>query len=434
MTSTGCSSRETKINIRIKTSVSFVVVACLLSSANNCSAFAQQPPARVVVISVIVQEIAAGNTFVATVLPLKRAVIGSAIDGRITELFASEGDRVEAMRPLAQVLTSTIELELDAAEAELEFRRQALAELENGSLPDEIVQANAKMLGAQSNLEYTQTRFRRLQTLRESNAASDQDLDEAAAAAELAVQNYADLKAAYTLMVAGPRPEKIAQAKAQVAMQQALVDHIKNRIEKYTIRTRFSGYVVAKHTEEGAWVKTGDPVMEVVELDELELEAYVTEQNVPFVKQGMSVRVEIPALPSRSFTGTVAAVIPQADTRSRTFPVKILMQNTIGDEGPLVKAGMFARVELPTGSMQTALMVPKDALVLGGPQPVVFVVSESTDEAGQTVTTATPIPVELGVSTNNLIQVKGGLQAGAQVVIEGNERLRPGQPVTIISK
>ncbi len=433
MTLYGCSSPE--IKIYTKTSFCFVVIACLLGLADSRPTFGQQPPpAQVVVEPVIEQEIAAGNMFVATVLPLKRAVIGSAIDGRVTELFAKEGDRVEAMLPLAQVLTSTIDLELDAAAAELDFRKEELAELENGSRPEEIVQANAKMLGAQSTLEYAKIRFKRLQALRRSNAASDEDLDQAAAAADLAVQHYADLKAAHDLMIAGPRAEKIAQAKAQVAMQQALVDHIKNRIQKYTIRTRFSGYVVAKHTEEGAWVKTGDPVMEVVALDEVEIEAFVTEQNVPYVKQGMSVRVEIPALPTRSFTGTVTAVIPQADTRSRTFPIKILMKNEIGDDGPVVKAGMFARVELPTGSMQTAMMVPKDALVLGGPKPVVFIVSESTNDAGQAVTTATPIPVDLGVATTNLIQVSGDLQPGAQVVVEGNERLRSGQPVTIISQ
>ena len=104
-----------------------------------CDALAQQmPPAPVAVAEVVQMEISAGQAFVSTVNPLKRATVGSAVDGRVVELAVHEGERVGEGEPLAKLLTATIQLELDATEAELELRNQELAELDASSRANEI--------------------------------------------------------------------------------------------------------------------------------------------------------------------------------------------------------------------------------------------------------------------------------------------------------
>ena len=99
------------------------------------------------------------------------------------------------------------------------------------------------------------------------------------------------------------------------------------------------------------------------------------------------------------------------------------------EDGPLVKSGMYARVMLPTGEKQLATMVQKDALVLGGAQPLVFIVNLAGPDAKQGKVQA--VPVQLGVSAGSLVQVRGGLAVGQMVVVQGNERLRPGQDVIV---
>jgi RND family efflux transporter MFP subunit len=412
----------------------FTAILMAISICNQAAAVEQRAPTPVSVFEVVEQELSTGQSFVASVLPSQRAIIGSPVDGRVIEIVAQEGDRVKAFTPLVKLLTTTIEQDLAALQAELELRKQELAELENGTRPAEIEQAEAKMLGAKARLDYTQARFRRLEKLHQSQAVSQEELDEAAAVFDESRQIYIDAKAAHELAVEGPRPEKIAQARALVEQQQALVIRLQGIIHRHAIITRFDGYVAAKLTEVGAWVKAGDPVMEVVALDEVEIEAFVAEQHASFVRPGMSVRVEIPALPDQVFLGTVKTIIPQADTRARTFPVKIRVENKFeataaASQVPVIKAGMYARAELPTGSVQRALVVPKDALVLGGPRPLVFVV----DSLDQKLGTVAPVPVELGVASDNLIQVKGDLKPGQWVVVEGNERLKPEQEVVITS-
>jgi RND family efflux transporter MFP subunit len=286
------------------------------------------------------------------------------------------------------------------------------------------------MASAEARKTYMKARWDRWQKLYETNRAiSEEELDEAVSSGIEAEQAYLEAKAAYDLAVAGPRKEQIAQARALAAVQEATVERLKDQLTKHTIISRFDGYVTAEHTEVGQWVQQGDPVADVVALDEVEVAAYVVEQHVTHVRVGMQVIVEVPAIPGQRFSGVVAEIVPQADVQSRTFPVKVRVANEFTDNVPLLKAGMYARVSLPTGSKQSATMVSKDALVLGGPQPMVFVVEGAT-ENGQTGKVA-PVPVQVGVADGGLIQVTGPLKAGQLVVVQGNERLQPGEDVTI---
>jgi RND family efflux transporter MFP subunit len=389
------------------------------------------PPASVAVSPVVEREVMAGQTFVGTVMPLRKAIVGSAVDGRVVEYPLDEGDRVERGQTLAQLLTETIQLEVAAAEAELELRRQALAELENGTRPEEIEQAKARMVSAQARWQYAKARRARADNLfRQGQAMSEEERDEMIALAVEAEQAYLDAKAAYELAVKGPRAEQIAQARAQVAVQQATLDRLKDQLSKHTVVSRYTGYVTAELTEVGQWLKQGDPVAEVSALDEVEVVAQVVEQYVPHLRPRMAVSVEIPAIPGKVFSGVVTAIVPQADVQARTFPVKIRVKNEFVEEEPLIKSGMYARVMLPTGEKQSATLVSKDALVLGGPQPIVFVVDAASPDAK--AGKVRPVPVQLGVAEGNMIQVRGGVQPGQLVVVQGNERLRPGQDVQIL--
>jgi RND family efflux transporter MFP subunit len=174
-------------------------------------------------------------------------------------------------------------------------------------------------------------------------------------------------------------------------------------------------------------VNQGDPVAEIVALDEVDVEAYVPEGAIPFVRVGDEVRIEIPALPGRLITGTIESVNPQADTRARTFPVLVRVKNEIGDGGPVIKAGMMGRAVLPTGPLRKSLLVPKDALVLGGPRPIVYVTGPDPMNANTTV--VRQVNVVPGVASGPLIEVEGDLRVGQTVVTLGNERLRPGDAV-----
>src|SRR5690606_6591275 len=119
----------------------------------------------------------------------------------------------------------------------------------------------------------------------------------------------------------------------------------------------------------------------------------------------------------------------QGDMRSRTFPVKVRIKNEITASGPLLMPGMYARVLMPLGASQDVTLVPKDAVVLETGSQAVFVIDGATAEGDSGVVKR--LPIEFGIATGSLIEVKGDLKPGQLVVVEGNESLTPGQQVVI---
>ncbi len=410
-----------------------LLVAISLYSPLRAQPPGERPSALVVTAPVVERSVTEGQFFVGTIEPLQHAIIGSAVDGRVIEFYKREGERVEKGEALAQLLTETIEQDLAAAQAELDFRKSQLLELENGSRPEEIEQARARMAAAEANTKYTASRRRRNESVMKVTGTLSEDEYEQSVADDLSAQEMlAEARAAYDLMRAGPRQERIAQAAATVVQQEALVKKLADQIKKHTVIARFSGSVVTEHTEVGAWVKQGDPVAEVVAIDQVDIVAQVNEQAIPFVRLGDEVRIEVPALNRSDIPGKVAFIVPQADLRSRTFPVKIRVENQFVDEVPILKAGMYARAMLSTGAETTGLMVPKDAVVFGGSSPTIYVVGEAAP--GSEGPMAAPVAVQLGVMSGPWIQVSGKVAKGQSVVIRGNERLQPRpQPVRIDS-
>lgn len=396
---------------------------------------------------VVQKRVAAGQAFVGTVTPARRSVVGSAVAGRIVEFRHNEGDYVEKGDVLAQVLTGTIEIELAEAKAELKVREAELAESEK-SFPAEKQQAEARLAATRARRAHAESKFKRMAALRQRNSASDEAYDEADAAYLEANAAYLEAEAARDMVFDGAREQKIRRLQAQVAVQKEAIRFIEDRIEKYTIRAYFSGYVTAEFTEVGHWIKDGESVVEIAELDAVDVRANVSEEFVDALRVGHPVRVEVSATGRKSYLGTIAAIVPQADVKTRTFPVLVRLPNPRKHSEPIasgqperkgktavdheLKAGMLARAILPVGDEKEALLVSKDAIVLGGRTPMIYVVDVAKDSAGEGV--VRPVPVLLGAAVEGDIQIQpldrdAVFGPGTLVVVEGNERLRPGQPV-----
>lgn len=410
------------------------VVACLslaVAALWTATTFAQTGPAKVTVVEILERrDLSSGRAFVGTVEARRHSSIGSAVSGRVIEFLVNDGDRVTKGQPLARLLTKNVEIQIAAAKAEHELRKHELLELKNGAREEERRESEARMKAAAAAMKLSQAKLARVRGLIERNAATREEIDEVSSVSETATALHLAAKAAYDLVIAGPRPEKIAQAEARADAAQEEVNRLLDILEKHTIKSPFAGYVVAEHTEEGQWIESGKLVAEVAEVDPIEIRVSLHESYIPRLTLGMSARIDIEALPSQTFIGTVSAIVPKGDEKSRTFPVRIALENQQQADGtPLLKPGMFAKVELPVDQKAHVLLVPKDSLVLGGPQPVIFVV---TTDAKSKKSTVAPVPVQLGIAVNSWIEVRGDLKAKQQVVVEGNERLRPGAEVVTV--
>jgi multidrug efflux pump subunit AcrA (membrane-fusion protein) len=390
-------------------------------------ASAQMGPAKVSVAEVMEShDLSEWRSFVGSVQAPQHSSVGSAVAGRVVELLVRAGTPVTEGKPLAKLLTKNVEIQIAAAKAELELRRQELLELQNGARKEERLEAEARLKAAAAAQRLAQAKFARVQGLIERNAATREEIDEATSLSDTAAAMHNVAKAAHDLVMAGPRPEKLAQAQARADAAAEEVNRLEDILEKHTIKAPFDGYVVAEHTEVGQWIESGKLVAEVVKVNPIEVRVPVHESYISQLTRDAPARIHVEALPGHRFTGSVTAIVPKADEKSRTFPVRITLDNPAQTDGtPLLKPGMFAKVELPVDQKSQVLLVPKDSLVLGGQEPLVFVV---THEQGQKITVR-QVAVQTGISLGSWIEVRGALKPKEQVVVEGNERLRAGAEV-----
>ncbi len=401
-----------------------------------------QENAAVAVSPITKQTVSAGQSFVGAVAPSRHSVIGSAVDGRVIEVYVNDGDPVTIQptgdgtapvgQPIAQLRIGTISIEIAAARAELALRQQELAEAEAGSRPEEIEQAEARFRAASALMKFAGTRFERVKSLRLANSSSQEEVEQAESLFLSAEQRQLEAKAAYQLAVKGPRIETIEQARARMLVAQEAVNHLEDVRKKYTIRAPFNGYVTAKHTEVGAWVSRGDPVADVVQLDPIEIRVAVPETYISNVHVGDEAQVRLESNAESIIVGKVARIVPLADRRSRTFPVILRLANPQQAGEHILKAGMLGNVTIGVGEEQIALMVPKDALVLNGRSATIVVIE---NDAATNQAVARVVPVEIGVATGSRIQVldrTNSLREGQSVATRGNERLRNQQPVEIV--
>jgi RND family efflux transporter MFP subunit len=399
--------------------------------------WAQFGPATVVATEVIQRPVAARQAFVGTVMPTRRSVVGSAVDGRVTRFLYDEQNPetkltfVEKGQPLANLLEGTIRILRDTAYAQLALRQAEYDECAE-THQDLISQAKVRMLSASAQQRYAQAKFERNKQLYETNrTVSLEEFELARALATRAEQDFQDAEIAYKL---AQRNDKTAQAKARLEEAQAEARRLDDRLEKYTIYAPFDGFVVAEHTEVGAWIKEGDLVAEVIQLNPAEVRAFVPEAYISRMQVGGDAVIRCDGLALQpgetGMAGKITGVIGESQSGSRTFPVKIQVDNP----EYRLKSGMLAQVELEVGERKPELLVPKDALFLDQrlPNPRVFIAV--SDPKSPTKVSAKAISVERGAALGPWIAIRpldGTIKAGDLVVEKGNERLMPGAPLTV---
>ena len=411
-------------------------LAAAVFASTVVQAAGQQPgPVPVVAGRVATMELAAGQSFVGTVIPARTSDVGSAVDGRLVDFPIVDGQHVADSEPIAGLLRGLLEIERRGAAAELERRRQQLAELEAGSRPEEVDQARALVAGFEARMAYAKSRLARLARLAERGTSTVDEFQDAQTELQAIEAQLTGSKAALALAEAGPRQEEIAQAAAAVATQEAEVERIDDQLGKHTIRAPFAGWVVERFTEKGQWVSRGGLIARIAELDRVKIVAQVPEMSVRFLKPGAEVRLEFDAAPDQTWVGQVARVVPQADLLSRSFPVEVLLENRVIEGQPVLQGGMLARAWLPVGKTGSVTVVPKDAVVLGVSRPIVYVIDVAQAAPGSppgaagATGTVRPVEVSLGAAVEGHVEIRGGLEPGQLVVTRGNERLRPGMAV-----
>ncbi len=200
----------------------------------------------------------------------------------------------------------------------------------------------------------------------------------------------------------------------------AEIRRVRDSLNQSGIVAPFDGWITQEFTEIGQWVEEGGAIIEMVDLSHVQVEIPLPERYVRNIRIRDPVTATFDGLPELEARGRVFSLVAQADRIARTFPVKVDIPNP----ALAIKSGMVSRVTLQVDRPHQGTVVPKDALVLRGGRAFVFRVNEGTVDQ---------IPVTAVLHVEGLIEIEGPIREGMVVVVEGNERLFPGQPVRILA-
>jgi membrane fusion protein, multidrug efflux system len=343
--------------------LSFTVLIFTLTA----TALAQTPPPTPVRVAPVVEKtVAAQISLIGSTEAVKSSVVASEVQGIVEKFPVNAGDLVNKGDTLAQLRDTDLQLRLKGLQADRER--------------------------TQADLELADRELKRAGKLRKSNSISQKNHDQA-------LFRHQALK------------QGLVKSEAEIAF-------LRYQIKQKKITAPFTGFIAEEHSQVGQWINSGGRVVTLLDLSQIRIEVSVPERYVINLAPGSPAWVTIKNLPTEHLPAKIRTILPQGDSNSRSFIVRIDMDNP----GYSIRAGMEAEARFNLPATQKTLLIPKDAIVPAGNNNLVYAVLDGK---------ALPFMVQiLGYHDGNAA-ISGDLKPGMSVVVRGNERLRPGQSVAI---
>lgn len=196
---------------------------------------------------------------------------------------------------------------------------------------------------------------------------------------------------------------------ALLGMSQSLIERVEaagQPIPVTTIAAPSGGVIVELMVRQGMTLSPGMTLARINGLATVWLNIALPEAQAGLLSIGQTVRAQLPALPGRTLTGKVTAILPQLNSETRTLRVRVELPNP----GNRLRAGMFAQATLSAPG-QAVLAVPSDAVIRTGKRALVYL----AEQGGR----YRPVEVEVGDERDGKLEVRSGLAAGQQVVASG---------------
>jgi RND family efflux transporter MFP subunit len=210
-------------------------------------------------------------------------------------------------------------------------------------------------------------------------------------------------------------------AEAAVKADEARVQSLKTLESYLNVRAPFDGVITERNVHPGALVgppagASGVPMLRMESVGHLRLTVAVPETDVGAIAEGAKADFVVRTWPGQKFSGVIRRVAHAIDTKTRTMPVELDVENTAGKLAP----GMFAEVFWPIRRESPSLFVPPSAVVQTTEKTFVDRVRDGQVEQ---------VPVQRGTALKDRVEVVGALQAGDTVLRRGSEELKDGARV-----
>jgi RND family efflux transporter MFP subunit len=363
-----------------------------------------------------------------TVSTDSQSAIMTPTGGEVTELTVSENDMVEAGDVLLRLDASEADLNVQQAEASLESARVQLKGAE-AARESAIKQAELQLEQARSAYEMLQEADEEAQEadgstkdlpeelqhllknlLSQSGASETQrknEMEQARQAVEIAEQALKDAQSTI----------EMEAAKANIEQAEIGVEVAEQQLDHFVITSPISGQVINLNIDEGEMASPQTPLMIIIGLNELHVTANVSATELSMINAEQQVKAHIRSL-QETYQGEVTSISPIPAEESRHYPIEV----SLDDPPEELKPGMVVQLIFSERSEEEYVMIPVDAVLSEGAQNYVYVIEDGH---------AVHREVQVGEEQENYVVIVGGLDAGDEIVVNGQFRLADGAPVDI---
>ncbi len=239
-------------------------------------------------------------------------------------------------------------------------------------------------------------------------------LDHAEASFNLADKLYQRRKLLFEREVIAQ--EELDKSAAERAFALSNLQQVRVEYERGFVRSPMKGIVNHFYVDAGEFVARGAPIADVVNVDKIRVNVNVPELDVSYLRSGQQSMVTIDAFPDRRLTGTIDFVAYKADQATKTFDVRVVIDNSDHE----IRPGMIARVAFLRRIIADAFVAPLSAIVDKGGERIVFV-----ENGGR----AYARTVSIGVIEGDRVQITGGLESGDHLIVTGQTEVEEGMQV-----
>src|SRR5579864_4578199 len=257
--------------------------------------------------------------------------VNTKVTGRVKWIGVEKGDKVKEGQVLVRLEDDEFRAQYEQARGAAENARAYLQELEHGSRPEEIDQAQHNLDEARATLANDKLTFDRDKELWAQGVVSRQAYDDASAKFQADQQRVNSLEKAYRLAKIGPRAEEIARAKGALSQAEGQAAYAKSWLDATVIRAPVSGTILERTAEKGELVTSqfasqaeGGPQGQVValaDLNDIQVELDIAQDD--FAKLGPKQKgvVTVDAYPDRKYQGEIHEISPEANRQKATVQV-----------------------------------------------------------------------------------------------------------------
>ena len=273
---------------------------------------------------------------------------------RIARMLAREGDAVKKGELLAVLDTDKLAANVALRKAEFSAQQQVVERLESGNRPEEIGKARAELDAAKIDAANAERTYARLKDLVSRHFVSEQQADNARAAAEAARARSRAAEEVLKLALAGPRREDIESAQAVLKANQAGLSLATIDLEDASLYAPSDGIIRDRILEPGDMASPQKPVYTLALTNPVWVRTYVPESDLGKLKLGMAAEVETDSHPGKKYRGWVGYISPSAEftpksvetaelRTSLSYQVRIFVCNPLNE----LRLGMPATVTIP---------------------------------------------------------------------------------------